>query len=142
MQPRLAFAGLLLVFALLPGHAQIGQNRQAIIAEYGDQYESGETDDGTPYISYEKSFTTEQSGTYTQIKALYFLEADDGSNICYKWILIEPSSETNAWVKYLNKEMVKIGYLKWKDYETNINYQLNVEDDYCLLKVAYDFENE
>lgn len=134
------FAFLFLSFTSIL--AQIGQSREDIIAEYGRNYEVGEADDGTKYITYEKEYTTEQSGNYTQIKAIYFFEADDGTLICHQWLIIEPSSETNAWVKLLNNDLVKIGYLEWKDYENNILYKIEVEDNLCLLKVKFDFDKK
>lgn len=134
------FAFLFLSFTSIL--AQIGQSRDDIIAEYGQHYEVGETNDGIKYISYDKEYTTEQSGTYIQAKAIYFFEADDGTHVCHKWLIIEPSSETNSWVKLLNKDFVKIGYMEWKDYESNILYKIEVEDGLCLLKAMYDFDKK
>lgn len=142
MYLRLILASLFLSIITLSSSAQIGQSRPDIIAEYGQDYEIGETEDGVKYIRYQKNYTTEQSGTYTQVKAIYFFEADDGTNICHRWLIIEPSSETNSWVKFLKKEMVETGYLEWKDYENNILYKIEIEDGFCVLKAEFDFDQK
>lgn len=142
MDLRFILVALFLLTSAQTSQAQIGLNKAEVIAEYGQNYENGETDDGMKYISYDKEYTTEQSGTYVQSKAIYFFEAADGTLICHQWLIIEPSSETNAWVKQLNKELVKIGYMEWKDYEKNILFKINVEDGLCLLKAMYDFEKK
>jgi len=140
MHLRYLIIAALLVGTIHSSWAQIGRSKAEIIRQHGQNYEFGRLDDGTPYIYYDRQETTEQSGTYVSTKAYYFFEADDGRQLCYKTVLLEPASETNAWVKTLNEDLVKIGYLEWKDYETNIFYKIEVEDGICALLVQYDFD--
>lgn len=82
--------------------------------------------------------TTERSGDYQQIKVIYFRETDDGKEFCHMWKLIEPSSETNSMVSYLKKNFVEVDYLTWKDYETELLYEIEVDKKFCVLTVWYD----
>jgi hypothetical protein len=118
------------------------QTRSDIIKETGYDYESGTTDDGTKYIVYQKELTTEQSGTYTRHKVIYFTTLDDGTEICNFWKVLEPSSETNPIVAYFKKNMVEVDYMKWKDYESGVLYEIEVEDGICIINAWYDFEKQ
>lgn len=134
--------GIILMTSLQQSFAQIGQSRSDIIKEKGYSYKSGTADDGTKYITYEEEFSTEQSGTYTQYMGIYFSTIDDGTEICHFWKIVEPSSETNPWVSYFKKNMVEVEYMRWKDYESNILYKLEVEDGICIITAWYDFKKQ
>jgi hypothetical protein len=61
--------------------------------------------------------------------------------MCYKALMIEPSSETNNWIKYFNNEnYVKIDAMVWKDYEHSIVYKVSVKDSNCLVIKYFDRE--
>ncbi len=134
--------GLMLCFSVLKVNGQVLQSRSDIIKENGYGYESGVTDDGTKYIYYDKEVTTEQSGKYTQCKAIYFTKLDDGTEICKFWRILEPKSETNPNVSYMKKNFVEVDYMKWKDYETGILYKIEVEEGLCITTAWYDFEKQ
>jgi len=118
--------------------AQIHQSRSAIVKEYGYDYSEGVTNDGTKYISYKKDMKTIPSGSYTRTKAYYFTKLDDGTEICYLWKIIEPSSETNTNVAGYKSKLVELGYMQWKDYETNIIYEIEVKDGLCITTAWWD----
>lgn len=129
------------LFVLLTGlnvQAQIFQTKADVIEELGTNYESGVTDDGTDYLVYEQEFTTDASGTYTRYKAFYFVELEDGTEVCNMWKISEPSSETNPTVAYFKDKFVEVGYMQWKDYETEIVYDVEVDDGVCLVTAWYD----
>jgi len=118
--------------------AQIFQTRADIIKENGYGYTSGVTDDGTKYIYYDKELNTNASGKYTQRKVIFFMKLDNGSEICYMWKILEPSSETNSNVAYYKSKFVEIAYMQWKDYEINIIYDIVVEDGICVITAWWD----
>ena len=122
-------------------YSQIFQSRIDIIDEYGFDYKSGITDDGTKYITYEKEYTSESSGTYTQYKTMYFMESDDGTEFCHYWVITEPITEVNGAVRYFKNQFVEVGYLEWKDYETNILYKVETDDGLCFITAWYDVRN-
>lgn len=140
---------ILFVLALLGivslSNAQIGQTLKEVKERYGDTFSEGYTnpdeDGGTFYhISYEEKMETPQSGSYTRIKAMYFMEnAPDA--LCTMWLIIEPRSETNPTVKYFNDNMIRVKDMTWKDYETNLLYTLMVKDDACITTCYFDFNN-
>lgn len=131
---------ILLFLGSQPIKAQLLQTRADIIKINGYGYTSGVTDGGTKYITYEKQMNTNASGNYTQVKAIYFTKLDNGSEICYMWKIIEPSSETNSNVSLLKKDFVEIAYMQWKDYEKNIIYDIDVKDGLCIITAWWDVE--
>lgn len=118
--------------------AQIFQTRADIIKENGNGYRSGEADDGTKYIYYEKELNTKASGNYTQRKVMYFMKLHNGSEICYMTKILEPSSETNSNVSFFKNKFVEISYMQWKDYVTSIIYDMVVEDGVCIITAWWD----
>lgn len=74
---------MLLCLGSQTAKAQIFQTRAEIIKQEGYGYVSKVADDGTRYIYYDKEQNTKESGSYTRRKAMYFLNLDDGSEICY-----------------------------------------------------------
>lgn len=110
-----------------PAQAQLLETKSEIIAEYGQDYETGTTNSGRNYIIYELETTTEISGTYTLAKVFYFTELDDGEEICTLWKQLEPSSETNYNVSLLRDNYVEIDDMQWKDYENGVIYEIEVD---------------
>lgn len=134
--------GLILLLSSQHTQGQIFQTKSEIIKESGYDYESGTTNDGVEYILYEKRYNSEQSGNFTQHIIAYFTTQDTKEEICDFYRLIEPSSETNSNVAFLKKNMVEIDYMKWKDYENNVIYQIEIEDGLCVTVIWYDYKNQ
>jgi hypothetical protein len=130
--------GLTFLFGLQTAKAQLFQSRSDIISKDGYGYTTGVTDDGTKYIRYDKEKNTKASGSYTQVKVIYFTKLDDGSEICYLWKIIEPSSETNSNVAHYKSKFVETDYMQWKDYERNIIYDIVVKDGICIITAWWD----
>ena len=130
----------LIFFNLITLNAQVGSTKAEIIKEFGTTFEEDKTtDDETPYIVYEKEFETNASGKYIRKSAFYFTENKSKELICFLRKIIEPTSEINAFVKYYNgKGYVKINELKWKNYENNMVYELEIDDGSCILSVYRD----
>ena len=63
---------------------------------------------------------------------------EDGKQICNMWKILEPSSETNSTVSFLKDKYVEVDYMQWKDYETEILYDVEVEDEVCIVTAVYD----
>lgn len=118
--------------------AQIFQNKNDILKELGTPDDRGVSDDGLNYIVYEEDFNTKASGEYTRHKVIYFVEMEDGKQICNMWKILEPSSETNSTVSFLKDKYVEVDYMQWKDYETEILYDVEVEDEVCIVTAVYD----
>lgn len=113
--------------------AQLFQTREDIINEFGPEYGTGVTDEGNNYIFYHKKVRTDASGIYIQTQAIYFVKHADGTEVCYKWKIFEPSSETNSNVAQCKSKFVEIGDMRWKDYENSIIYDIYVEDETCII---------
>lgn len=144
---EIAMKKILFVLALLGiaslSSAQIGLTLKQVKDKYGINYTDGFTNDIADrmyYISYEEQMNTIQTGSYTRTKAMYF--ADNAPDkICIFWVIIEPASEANPTVNYLNKHMVRVKDMLWKDYETNLLYSLEVRDGICLTTCYVDLNN-
>lgn len=133
----LFFLGLFLVGGT-DTQAQLLKTKGDIIKEYGSIYEADVADDGTNYIVYEKQYNNNARGEYTQHKAIYFTELDNGKEICSMWKLFEPSTETNSTISYFKDNFVEIGYMEYKDYENEILYNVNVDDVLCIVTAIFD----
>ena len=82
--------------------------------------------------------TTKASGEHVQTKAIYFQIRDDGIEFCSGWKVVEPSSETNSIIAFFKSKFVEIGYMQYKDYETNVVYDVVVKDDLCIITASWD----
>ena len=133
--------GVILIISNQQSFGQLFQTRSEIIKEHGPDYESDTSSNGTKYIVYKTELTTEESGSYTQHRVIYFTTLDDGTEYCYFWQIFEPASETNPNMDYFNKNMTVVDFLKWKDDESGILYQIHVEDEICIITSWYDFED-
>lgn len=133
----LFFLGLFILGAN-ESRAQIFQDKNDILKELGTPDDTGVSDDGSNYIVYQKDFNTKASGEYTQHKVIYFVELEDGSEVCNMWKILEPSSETNSNVSFYKENFVEVEYMQWKDYETEILYDVSVKEDVCIVTAVYD----
>lgn len=115
-------------------NAQIGATKSKIIQD-NENYKMDITDDGVDYISY-----TIEYDTYEQFVACYLTQKEKNTEqLCYKVLIIEPSSETNNWIKYFNeKNFIKLDGMNWKDYEHSIIYKIEVKEDSCIIVKYYD----
>ena len=127
-----------IVFYWNPSFAQIYKTESNIIEELGAPDETGVTDDGKEYIVYKKELETKASGEYTRHKVMYFAKLEDGTEICDMWKIFEPSTETNSFVSYFKDTFVEVDYMQWKDYETEILYDVEVEDKICIVTAVFD----
>ena len=130
-----------ILFLLLPffAQAQLGHSRADIVKSKGNNYESLFTNSGQPYISYKSTLHTDASGNYTNYTCFYF----DKKDTCTMVLIIEPLTEINAWVIYLNKKYVNTGELTWKDYASNSTVvikrqQMGAFGDAIALTFEYD----
>lgn len=126
-----------LLLGICDTQAQIFKSRSDIIEEYGTGYEADVATDGTKYIVYENEYDTRASGEYIQLKAIYFTELDDGTEICNMWRIMEPSTETNSTISYLKDNFVETGYMEFKDYENEILYNVEVDEGHCILTATF-----
>jgi hypothetical protein len=127
-----------IVLTSLNAKAQLFQTRSEIIKDKGYNYTTGITDDGTKYIRYDTETRTNASGNYTMTKVMYFMNLDNGKEICYMWKILEPSSETNSNVAYYKSKYVEVAYMQWKDYENNVIYDIVSKDGICIITAWWD----
>lgn len=123
-----------LIFITTNVSSQIGSTKSKIIK---DQKNSSLeiTDNGIEYISYKTEYEN-----YSQLTVCYLTKKEDSEEqLCFKVLFMEPSSETNNWVKWMNDEnFVKLDGMMWKDYENSILYNIEIIDNYCLVTKYYD----
>lgn len=85
---------------------------------------------------------TKSSGTYHQGRVLFFKDFGDGDKTCYKFKIIEPSSETKANVSSFTRNLVQIEDMQWKDYSKGIMYTVEEVNGICFITASYDNEVE
>lgn len=127
-----------LVFGLQTASAQIFQTKNYIIENYGDDYTSYIAFDNTNYFTYEDEFETEASGTFTQTIAMYFVELDDKTEMCYMFKIFVPETEINTLKSYIRENLVQTDTAEWKDYDNKILYQISTHSGLSVLTVVYD----
>lgn len=132
--------GLLLLTFSQTTQAQILQDRGEVIKTYGEPFHSGVTENGEKFLFYKFPVTTKTSGTYNQRRILFFKDFGDGSEVCYKFKIIEPSSETGYNVSSFSKDMVQTADSQWKDYGKGIIYEVKEVNGICLITAEYDNE--
>jgi hypothetical protein len=137
----------IVLFSLLIGFsnfasAQLLTDKEEIINEYGKNYTSGVTDDSKcNYISYSKKILRDAKGAFEQIKIMYLINLS-GKEVCTSWRILEPVSQTNFNVRYYKANLVEIEPMKWKDYERNIIYTIEVSDYFCVIEASLDLNNK
>jgi hypothetical protein len=132
---------LILVFlflSILEVKSQSFQSQSQIIKECGPNFTSGKTPDGTKYLEYVTPSRSEASGSFDTVKRFYFTILSNGEEGCYMWKIIVPSSEVNNWVSVLKNKYVEIRNMVWKDYESNMLYNVIVLGPYCTIQSHYD----
>lgn len=132
--------GLLFLIFAQTNQAQILQTRSEIMETYGSPFCSGTSENDESYLFYKIPVTTENSGTYHQRKVFLFKKSDNGEEICFKWKILEPATETNFNILSFNRNLVQTGEREWKDYGKGIVYKLEEKKGVC--KITANFENE
>ena len=135
------FVGVTLLFLMfsLETSAQILQTRSELIETYGTPFSAGITEEGEHYLFYKIPVTTVNSGTYLQRKVLFF-KGDDADATCYKWKIIEPSTETRFNISSFKENLVQTGNMEWKDYGKGIVYKVKEFNGVCKITASYDNE--
>lgn len=128
---------LLLTFSQTT-EAQILQTKSEVIKTYGEPFHSGVTENGENFIFYKIPVTTKTSGTYNQRRVLFFKDFGDGSEVCYRFKIIEPASETGYNVSSFSKDLVQTNERQWKDYGKGIIYEVNERKGICTITAEYD----
>lgn len=122
--------------------AQLLTDKEEIIKEYGTNYKTGVTDgQKVNYISYLNKIQRDSNGTFDQLKVMYFINLN-GKEVCNFWRVLEPATQTNFNVKYYKANFVELETMKWKDYESNIIYTMEVKDGICVILASLDLENK
>lgn len=132
----------LLIFALTlifsaKVSAQILQTRNEVIDIYGEPFHTGVTEKGENFHFYKIPITTKSSGTYDQRRIMFFKTFDDGSEVCYKFKIVEPSSETLDNIASFSNDLVQTDEMQWKDYGKGIVYSLKEIKGVCLITAEY-----
>ena len=99
--------GILLMFLITGAEAQILQSKGDVIEEYGEPFSAGITKSGENYLFYKMPVTTKASGTYNQGRILYFKTFSNGDEVCYKFKIVEPTSETIYNITSFTRDLVK-----------------------------------
>lgn len=132
--------GLLFFTFTTSTNAQILQTQEEIIETYGEPFSSGISKQGEKYMFYKIPVTTEASGTYNQGWVLYLKTFSDGSEVCHKFKIVEPTSETIYNINSFNRDLVQTDDMRWKDYAKGITYTLKEVKGVCLITAEYDNE--
>lgn len=132
--------GLFLLTFSPTTQAQILQTRSDVIKTYGEPFHSGVTENGENFLFYKLPVTTKTSGTYNQRRVLFFKDFGDSSEVCYKFKIIEPSSETGYNISSFTKDFVQTSDTQWKDYGKGIIYEVKERKGICTITAEYDNE--
>ena len=132
--------GIMFLFLIPKAEAQILQTQSEVIKEYGEPFSSGVTKKGENYLFYKIPITTSSSGSYNQGKVLYFRTGEDGTETCYKFKIIEPTTETAYNEASFTRDLVQVGDREWKDFAKGIIYKLEEVKGVCKITAWY--ENE
>lgn len=130
--------GLLFLLFQQTAEAQILQSKIEILKNYGEPFSEGVTKGGENYLFYKIPVTTKNSGTYEQRRVMFFKKGEDGTETCYRWKIIEPSSETIYNVSAFSRDLVQIGDMQWKDYGKGIIYEVKEVKGVCKITAWYD----
>lgn len=108
---------------------QIFMTKQQIVSEYGRDYTTGTTNDGSPYIKY----------VFDDIvKVMYFLRTDSGKEVCYSWRIFVPHSSVQEVIEIYDKDFVRTGHLRWRDVENEYNYRMEIKKYYAVISVYWE----
>ena len=135
---KLLLAAVFLFFIYTPCiEAQILQTQEEIIETYGEPFSSGISKSGENYLFYKIPVNTEASGSFNQGWVLYLKTFNNGSQVCYKFKIVEPTSETNYNINSFNRDLVQTDDMKWKDYAKGITYTVKEVKGVCLITAEY-----
>jgi len=129
---------ILFLFVLPQAQSQILQTQEDVIKEYGEPFSSGVTKSGENYLFYKMPVTTKASGTYNQGRVMYFKTFKDGSEVCYKFKVVEPTSETNYNVTSFTRDLVQTDERQWRDFARGIVYNIKEVKGICLITAEFD----
>ncbi|CAM4050936.1 hypothetical protein [Gillisia limnaea] len=132
--------GIILLFLIPGAQAQILQSKSDVIKEYGDPFSAGVTKSGENYLFYKMPVTTKASGTYNQGRILYFKTFSNGVEVCYKFKIVEPTSETIYNITSFTRDLVQTDDMQWNDYAKGIVYKIKEIKGVCLITAEYDNE--
>jgi hypothetical protein len=136
-------AFIMLTFvSVIKVNAQLLATKTEVIENLGPYDFVGVPDDSgydTNYFAYSKNITRDKTVSFKQMKMIYFKEINS-LEICYMWVIIEPVSQTNFNVKNFKSKFVEIDKMKWKDYEHNTVYSIDISKGVCGITAYYDFE--
>ncbi len=134
--------GIGLIFLIFgqAAEAQILQTKSEVMEIYGTPFYSGTTEKGENYLYYKIPMKTKTSGTYDQGRVLFFEKDEKGIEYCYRFKILEPSSETIYNITAFNRDLVQTGESEWKDFAKGIIYQLKEDNGVCKIQARYDNE--
>lgn len=136
--PFLLGLGLLFLFFQQSAQAQILQSKSEILKTYGEPFSEGVTRSGETYLFYKFPVTTKNSGTYEQRRVMFLKKGEDGTETCYRWKIIEPSSETVYNISSFSRDLVEVGDMQWKDFGKGIIYEVKEVKGVCKITAYYD----
>lgn len=134
---------LLIIIVGVDLNAQIFSTKNEIIQLKGKDYTTNFTDDGNEYMLYINEDVNRHGETYyySEVFILYKVKNID-EPICLTKKLFQPSYLINEIVPILKRDYVEIGYLKFKDYETDMIYDVELKEgeDYkfCIITIYHD----
>ncbi|MCM4160968.1 hypothetical protein FHG64_06080 [Antarcticibacterium flavum] len=131
---------LMFAFSHTTAQAQILNTKSDIINTHGTPFCSGISENGDPYLYYKYPVTTKSSGTFDQRKVLFFKENENGEEICYKWKILEPASETKYNMFSFSRDLVQTDEMQWKDFGKSIIYDMEEKNGVCRITARYDNE--
>lgn len=111
--------------------SHIGLTKSEIIKKHKD-YELFVTDEGVDVISYVKNKNTNQ-GIFC-----YLSPKEEGKEqFCFSVMTMYPSSTTDDWIEFFNKENYVKSEDTWKDPENSITFKISTQKDMCCI-LQYD----
>jgi hypothetical protein len=134
----------MLIAASTQLNAQIFSTKSEIINLKGTNYEKGYTNDGYEYLLYILEGTDKYGESYYYAAKYILFEIEDLEEpMCLVKEIIEPKNRVNEIVATLKKDYVELDYLKYKDYETDMIYDVSffeIEDgsEFCLITIYHD----
>ncbi len=113
-------------------NGQIYDSKSSIIQKYGKPDTDHIDDAGINVLLY-KEWVIDSKGNSIPKQQAYYLKKYGGSFRCYKLQRFEPLTDINDWVRHFEKEFVKSGDLKWRDYESNLEWSIEKEKEYIII---------
>jgi hypothetical protein len=121
---------LFLFLGLNLAEAQIYKTRSDIINMHGYDYTSEITDSGVKYMLYTTKDITKSR--------TFFFKNHNGTEIVFRTGTIGLASDLDIYIDIFQSKYVKIGYMKWKDYEANMIYEIELKGGFCVITISHD----